>query len=83
MGEPVPLSTTAAAQMSAKEAEDLILKVVRDRQALPFLEIAALTGLRISVLTLVVKELASKEMVNLYGPDDPSNLVVAISGSHR
>jgi hypothetical protein len=83
MGETVPLSTTATAQMPAEEAACRVLKVVRDRQALPFLEIAALTGVPISVLTVVVKELASKEIVKLYGPDDPSNRVVAISGSYR
>jgi hypothetical protein len=83
IGEPVSLLTTATVKSRAEEAEDSILKVVHERQALPFLEIASLKGMRISELTAVVKDLASKEKVKLYGPDDPSNRVVAISGSYR
>ncbi len=60
----------------AEDAETLVLKVVRDRRALPFLEIAARTGMRISALAEVVRSLASKNMVVLYGPDNPSEMVV-------
>ena len=81
MVETIQLSTIVTEQPPAEEPAVLVLKVVREHQALPFLEIAALTGLRISVLKAAVKELADKKMVKLYGPDEPSHRVVGVSGS--
>jgi len=83
MAETVYSSTIAAAQLRAEEPAVRVLRIVRDHHALPFLEIASLTGMRISLLKELVKELESKDLVKLYGPDDPSNLVVGVSGSCR
>lgn len=76
-------ATIVTAQPPVEDPAVRVLRVVREHRALLFPEIASRTGLRISVLSDAVRELASKNMVKLYAPDDPSNLVIGVSRSYR
>jgi hypothetical protein len=50
---------------------------------MPFLEIAGITGLRLSLLSETIQDLAAKKLVKINGGVDPSTMIVSVSGSFR
>jgi|HubBroStandDraft_2_1064218.scaffolds.fasta_scaffold1260451_1 hypothetical protein len=68
-------------QLPTEETALLVFKEVQAHKAMPFLEIAGITGLRLSQLKDTVQELAAKKLVKINGGIDPSTMIVSVSGS--
>ena len=65
------------ADVSLDEGEKKVLSQVRTRTAMPFLEIAAETGLRGADLRNIVKQLADKGLVTVQDSDSPVDTIVS------
>jgi hypothetical protein len=74
------LSPAVAAAVEALAPEPAaVLAQVRQRKALPLLEIAAKTGIRGDTLKGVVRSLAEKNFVIVTKLDDPASAIVSIA----
>ena len=62
-------------------AREIFFKI-RGKKAMPFLEIAAVTGIRGQELEAAVTTLAKKKLVTVSKPDDLFGSIVSISGKY-
>jgi coproporphyrinogen III oxidase-like Fe-S oxidoreductase len=79
MSEKIYFSTAEPLEPNDATAEKVI-KELRLHNAMPFLEIAAVTGSGIISLAKTVEKLEKQDYIKVNGKGDPSTMVLSLSG---